>query len=166
MGIAKEFRDFAMRGNVIDLAVGVIIGGAFGAITTSLVNDVMMPPIGYLLGGVDFSDLKWTLAPERDATSLLSSVSAVVGLDGGTTQPAAAAVKKLPAVVISYGKFINVLINFLLVAFCLFMVIKVMNEIKRRTEKAAAAAPPPPPPGPTKEELLLGEIRDILKARG
>lgn len=157
MSLLKEFRDFAMRGNVIDLAVGVIIGGAFGAITSSLVSDIMMPPIGYIIGGVDFSQLSIKLAESKAATNLVTG-DPILNADGSA--------KMLPAVVIAYGKFINVLINFILVAFCLFMVIKVMNEIKRRTEKAAAAAPPPPPPGPTKEELLLGEIRDILKARG
>ena len=130
MGMLKEFKDFAMRGNVVDMAVGVIIGAAFGKITTSLVNDVMMPPIGRLLGSVDFSDL-------------------VVAI------PAAAADK--PPVLVKYGVFINTVIDFIIVAFAVFLVIKLMNTLKK-TE-------PPPPAAPTKEEVLLTEIRDALQRR-
>lgn len=133
MSMIKEFREFAMRGNVVDLAVGVIIGGAFGKITTSLVNDVMMPPIGVLLGKVDFKELKLTLVQ--------ASEGAV-------------------AVTINYGQFINTLIDFTLVAFALFLVIKAMNTLKKK-EEAKPAAPPPP----SNEEKLLTEIRDALKAK-
>ncbi len=128
MGLIKEFREFAMRGNVVDLAVGVIIGGAFGKITTSLVNDVIMPPIGMVLGRVDFKDLKLTL------------VKASEGVAGVT---------------INYGAFINTLIDFTIVAFALFLVIKAMNTLKKK-EAAAPAAPPA-------DVVLLTEIRDLLK---
>ncbi len=129
----QEFKTFAMRGNVVDLAVGVIIGGAFGPIVGSLVNDVIMPPIGLALGGVDFSGL---MIPLKEATATS------------------------PAVAIKYGVFINAIINFIIVAFAVFMLIKAMNSMKKK-EEAAPATPPPPP----KQEVLLGEIRDLLKAR-
>lgn len=131
----KEFREFAMRGNVVDLAVGVIIGAAFGAIVTSLVNDIIMPIIGLVTGGMDFSDLTYQLK------------AASLGPDG----------KEIPAVTINYGKFINYIITFLIVAFAMFMVIKGMNQLKRKEEAA-----PPPPPTPSAEEKLLVEIRDLL----
>lgn len=136
MGLGKEFKEFAMRGNVVDLAVGVIIGGAFGGIVTSMVNDILMPPIGLLLGGVDFKELKLVL---KDA--------AMVGD------------KMNPEVSINYGVFLNAVINFLIVAFCIFMVIKGMNAMKKKEAPAA----PAPDPGPTKEEVLLTEIRDALR---
>ena len=129
----KEFKEFAMRGNVIDLAVGVIIGGAFGQIVNSLVNDVLMPPIGLLTGGVDFSSLAITL------------------------QQAAA---EAPAVTIKYGVFINTVINFIIVAFSIFMMIRGINRFKRKQE-----AQPASPPAPPRQEVLLEEIRDLLKAR-
>jgi large conductance mechanosensitive channel len=131
----KEFREFAMRGNVVDLAVGVIIGAAFGAIVTSLVNDIIMPVIGLITGGMDFSKLAYELKP------------ASVGADG----------KDIAAVTINYGKFINFIITFLIVAFSMFMVVKGMNSMKRKQEAA-----PPPPPEPTAQEKLLAEIRDLL----
>lgn len=134
MSIASEFKAFAMRGNVIDLAVGVVIGGAFGTIVTSLVGDVIMPVIGQLTAGVDFSKAALVL---KDASE-----------DG-----------KTPAVLLGYGKFIQSIINFTIVAFAIFLVVKAINTMK----KAEAAAPPPPPPGPTNEERLLTEIRDLLK---
>ncbi|MCX7059723.1 MAG: large-conductance mechanosensitive channel protein MscL [Nevskia sp.] len=134
MSIASEFKAFAMRGNVIDLAVGVVIGGAFGTIVTSLVGDVIMPVIGQLTAGVDFSK----------AAVVLKEASA----DG-----------KTPAVLLGYGKFIQSIINFIIVAFAIFMMVKALNSMK----KAEAAAPPPPPPGPSNEEKLLAEIRDLLK---
>ena len=121
-----------MRGNVVDLAVGVIIGAAFGKIVTSLVNDVIMPPIGYLTGGIDFKNLK------------------VVLKDGDPT-------KKLAEVAINYGSFINTVIEFLIVAFCIFMVVKAINSLKKPEEAAPVADPVP-----TKEETLLTEIRDLL----
>ena len=128
MSIIKEFRDFAIRGNVVDMAVGVVIGAAFGKIVSSLVGDVIMPPIGVLLGGVDFSDLAFTL---KDAAA------------------------GAPAVVVSYGKFIQTMIDFSIISFAIFMVVKVLNKIKR-TE-------PPAPAAPNQQELLLAEIRDLLK---
>jgi large conductance mechanosensitive channel len=132
MGFVKEFKDFAMRGNVVDLAVGVIIGAAFGKIVTSLVNDVIMPPIGYITGGVDFSDKKFILKPADE-------------------------VAKTAEVSILYGNFINTIIQFLIVAFCIFIVVKGINALKKKEEAAPAA-----PPAPSKEEVLLTEIRDIL----
>ena len=128
MGFIKEFKAFAMRGNVMDMAVGIVIGAAFGKIVTSLVNDVIMPPVGMLLGGVDFSSLGVTLKAA-----------------GGNS----------PAVVLKYGVFINAIIDFLIVAFAIFLVIKGMNALKRKQE-AAPAAPPV-------QETLLREIRDLLK---
>jgi len=139
MGFVAEFKEFAMRGNVVDLAVGVVIGAAFGKIVSSLVENVVMPPIGILIGGVDFSKLKWVLQPAVDA---------------------AADVAARPEVAIGYGGFINSIIQFLLVAFAIFLVVKVINRLKR-TE------PPPPaaPAEPSLEAKLLAEIRDALKAR-
>ncbi len=131
MGMMKEFKEFAMRGNVVDLAVGVVIGGAFGKITGSLVNDVIMPPLGMILGKVDFKDLKVTL------------VEASEGVAG---------------VSINYGAFINTIVDFTIVAFALFLVIKAMNRLKRE-EKAA----PPAPAAPPADVVLLTEIRDLLK---
>jgi len=138
MGMMKEFKDFAMRGNVVDMAVGIVIGGAFGKIVSSFVADVIMPPIGLLIGGVDFTDLKVTIK------------EAVVDAAGAVTTE---------AVSINYGNFIQTAIDFIIIAFAIFMVIKAMNSLKKKEE----AAPPPPPPGPTKEETLLTEIRDLLK---
>ena len=135
MGMLTEFKEFAMRGNVIDLAVGVVIGGAFGKIVTSLVDKVIMPPIGMLVGNVDFSSLAWTLAPAK------------IGADG----------KEIPAVVLGYGDFINTLIQFIIVAFAIFMLVKVVNKLSRKKEEAPAA-----PPEPSEEVLLLREIRDSL----
>ena len=134
MGIVKEFKTFAMRGNVMDMAVGIVIGTAFGKIVTSLVNDVIMPPIGLLMGGVDFSQLAVTLQ---------------------------AAGEGAPAVVLKYGMFINTIIDFLIVAFAIFMVIKGMNALKRKQEEA-----PSVPPQPPIQEMLLRDIRDILRSKG
>lgn len=134
----QEFRKFLMRGNVLDLAVAVIIGAAFGAIVTSLVNDILMPPIGMLMGGVDFSNL-------------------FVNLSGGSYATLAAA-EEAGAAVIRYGLFINKVINFVIVAFAIFMVVKSANATKKK-EVAAPAAPP----APSAEEKLLAEIRDLLK---
>jgi len=133
MGMMKEFREFAMRGNVVDLAVGIVIGGAFGKIVSSFVGDVLMPPIGLLLGGVDFSDLAVTL---KDATA--------------TT----------PAVLWSYGKFIQTIVDFTIIAFAIFLLVKGMNSMRKK-EEAAPEAPKPP----SNEEVLLTQIRDLLKAR-
>lgn len=127
----KEFKEFAMKGNVVDMAVGIIIGAAFGKIVSSFVGDVIMPPIGVLLGGIDFSNLSLTLK---------------------------AATETAPAVTLSYGKFINTVIDFLIVAFAIFMAIKAMNSLRKK-EEAAPAAPPAPPA----DVQLLTEIRDLLK---
>lgn len=130
MAIVKEFKEFAMRGNVVDLAVGVIIGAAFGKIVTSLVTDIIMPPLGLLLNGIDFKDVKYVLKP---------------------------AVGKSPETAINYGLFINNIIDFLIVAFCIFLIVKGINSLKKQEEAAPAADPVP-----TKEEALLTEIRDLL----
>ncbi|SKB77749.1 large conductance mechanosensitive channel [Parapedobacter luteus] len=135
MGMLKEFKEFAMRGSVVDLAVGVIIGGAFGKIVTSLVNDIIMPPIGFLTGGIDFSEMKYVIQPADEANGVAETA-------------------------INFGNFINIVIEFIIIAFCIFMVIKGINSLKREKEEAPAA-----PPAPTKEELLLTEIRDLLKAK-
>ncbi|HKL93526.1 MAG TPA: large-conductance mechanosensitive channel protein MscL [Bacteroidales bacterium] len=132
--LIDDFKAFALKGNVVDMAVGVIIGGAFGKIVTSLVNDVIMPPIGVLLDGVDFKELSWVMVE---------------------------AVGDQPAVSINYGNFIQVVIDFLIIAWVVFLAIRAMMKIKRK--EAAAPAPAPAPPAPSKEEVLLTEIRDLLK---
>lgn len=133
MSLLSEFKAFAVKGNMIDMAVGIIIGAAFGKIVSSLVGDVIMPPLGVLIGGVDFTDLAITLkAAEGD----------------------------LPAVVLAYGKFIQSIIDFVIIAFAIFMGIKVINRLKREEEAAPAA-----PSAPTKDQELLTEIRDLLKAQ-
>jgi large conductance mechanosensitive channel len=136
----KEFKDFAMRGNVMDMAVGIIIGAAFGKIVTSLVSDVVMPPIGLLMGNVDFSNL-------------------FVNLSMGSTFASVAEAEAAGAKIIKYGIFINTVLDFVIVAFAIFLVIRGLNKLKRKQE----AAPPPPPPGPTPDQKLLTEIRDLLK---
>ncbi len=136
MGIIKEFKEFAMRGSVVDMAVGIIIGGAFGKIISSFVADVLMPPIGLLLGGSDFTGLKIILKdPVMEADKVVTE-----------------------AVTINYGQFVQVTVDFLIIAFAIFMVIKLMNRMKKAKEEAPAA-----PPAPSKEEILLTEIRDLLK---
>lgn len=137
MSVLKEFKDFAMRGNVIDLAVGVIIGGAFGKIVASLVADVIMPPIGLLVGGVTFTDLKW----EMKAAEMIDGVEKA-------------------AVTLNYGNFLQVTFDFIIVAFAIFMFIKGMNRLNKKKEETPA---PVAPPAPSKEEQLLTEIRDLLK---
>ena len=132
MKLFKEFKEFAIKGNVIDMAVGIIIGAAFGKIVSSLVKDVIMPPIGLAVGGVDFSDLAITL---QEASG------------------------EVAAVTVKYGAFLQTVFDFLIVAFAIFMAIRVMNSMKKKE----AEAPPPPPPGPSNEEKLLTEIRDLLK---
>ena len=134
MGMMQEFKEFAVKGNVIDMAVGVIIGGAFGKIVSSFVADVIMPIIGVMIGGVNFSSLAITL---KEAV--------------GTT----------PAVVIAYGKFIQSVVDFVIIAFVIFMVIKTINALRKKEEAAAVAAPPA---GPSPEAGLLTEIRDLLKS--
>ena len=134
----NEFKEFAMRGNVLDMAVGVIIGGAFGKIVSSVVDDVIMPPIGWLIGGVNFADLKFTLP--------------TVNVAG----------EELKAATINYGNFLQTCFDFLIVAFCVFLLIKIVNKVtaKKEEEKPAEA---PKTPEPTQEEKLLAEIRDLLK---
>lgn len=137
MGMLKEYKEFISRGNVVDLAVGVVIGGAFGKIVGSLVNDIVMPPIGLLLSGVNFKDIKWVIRkPEMDA---------------------AGAVAK-PEVAINIGNFIQVGIEFLIIAWVIFLVVKGINSMKKKEEAAPVA-----PPEPTAQEKLLAEIRDLLK---
>lgn len=148
MSMVKEFKEFAMKGNVIDMAVGVIIGAAFGKIISSLVADVIMPPIGKVMGGVDFKDLFVNLDPGK-----------LTKADGAVKSLADA--KEAGAAVIAYGQFVNTAIDFLIVAFCIFVVVKAINTLKRKPVPIVAAAPPEP----TREEKLLAEIRDILKAR-
>lgn len=136
MGLLTEFKEFAARGSVVDLAVGVIIGASFGKIVTSLVDQVIMPPVGLLLGNVDFSKLEWVLKPENPATEAVEKVA------------------------IGYGAFINTLLQFLIVAFVVFLLVKAINRLRRQQ-----AASPEPPAAPTATETLLTEIRDELKAR-
>jgi len=131
--MGSEFKDFAMRGNVVDMAVGIVIGGAFGKIVSSFVADVLMPPIGIALGGVNFSDLALTLRE---------------GVDGAD------------AVMVKYGVFIQTVVDFIIIAFAIFLVVKAMNSVKKKEE----AAPPAAPPEPSKEEVLLTEIRDALRS--
>ncbi len=133
MSMMKEFKEFAVKGNVVDMAVGIIIGVAFGKIVSSLVSDVIMPPIGLMIGGIDFSKLS-------------------IFLKGAPGDPA--------AVIIAYGKFVQTVVDFVIVAFVIFMLVKAINTLKRKEE-----AVPAPPPAPPKEEVLLTEIRDILKAK-
>jgi len=131
MGLLKEFKEFAVKGNVIDMAVGIIIGAAFGKVVSSVVSDVIMPPIGLIIGGVDFSNLAITLKAAADGKE---------------------------AVLLSYGKFIQTTVDFTIIAFAIFMMIKAINTLKRQEEAK-------PDPTPTKEELLLTEIRDLLKKK-
>jgi len=132
----KEFKEFAVKGNVLDMAVGIIIGAAFGTVVQSLVNDIIMPPIGLALGGVDFSDIAIRVGTDPDGE----------------------------AVAIGIGLFINNVISFVIVAFAVFMVVRSFNKLKRAEEAKPEA--PPAPPEPTAEEKLLAEIRDLLQARG
>ncbi|HNT33568.1 MAG TPA: large-conductance mechanosensitive channel protein MscL [bacterium] len=133
MSIMKEFKAFAMRGNVVDMAVGIVVGGAFGKIVSSFVADVIMPPIGMLLGKVNFADLAVTL---KEASG------------------------DVAAVTLNYGKFVQTMVDFVIIAFAIFMVTKAMNTLKKKEEQAPVA-----PPVPTKEEQLLTEIRDLLRQR-
>lgn len=145
MGFFKEFKEFAMKGNVMDMAIGVIIGGAFGKIVTSLVNDVLMPLIGALIGNVDFTTLSATLKP-----AVMNGEEVVK-----------------EAVTLNYGNFIQTTVDFLIVAFCIFLVIKLINKASRMVKKPAEEEAPAAPaePEPTKEEILLTEIRDLLKQK-
>ncbi|MDE6582174.1 MAG: large-conductance mechanosensitive channel protein MscL, partial [Duncaniella sp.] len=135
----KEFKDFAMRGNVIDMAVGVVIGAAFGKIVSSLVDDLIMPLVGVATGGINFTDYKWVIQKAvMDGTEIIK-----------------------PEVTLNWGTWIQTIVNFLIVAFCIFLAIKVMNRFRK--EEAAAAEEAAAPAEPTKEEVLLTEIRDLLK---
>lgn len=134
MKLVDEFKAFAMKGNVVDMAVGIIIGAAFGKIVSSIVSDIIMPPLGLLIGGVNFTDLKWVMKAATDVA---------------------------PAVTWNYGNFIQVCFDFLIVALAVFLVIKAMNAAKHKEESAPTA--PAAPPAPSKEETLLSEIRDLLK---
>lgn len=139
----QDFKAFAMKGNVIDMAVGVIIGGAFGKIVSSVVADVIMPPLGLLVGGVNFTDLKWVMKPAEM-------------VDG----------KEIAAVTLNYGNFLQATFDFLIIAFSIFLFIRLLTKLTTKKEAAAPATPPatpPAPPAPTKEEVLLTEIRDLLK---
>ncbi|HOI29091.1 MAG TPA: large-conductance mechanosensitive channel protein MscL [Melioribacteraceae bacterium] len=133
MKLINEFKSFAMRGNVVDMAVGIIIGAAFGKIVSSFVNDVIMPPIGLLVGGIDFSELALTLKAATDTA---------------------------PAVILKYGVFINTIIDFIIIAWAIFMVIKAMNSLKKKEEEKPAS-----PPAPSEDVVLLTEIRDLLKKK-
>ena len=154
MAFLKEFKEFALKGNVMDMAVGVIIGGAFGKIVSSLVNDILMPPIGALIGNTDFSQLRLDISKFRDMTS--SAVHAVGDAVTGILWQAA-----VEPVYWNYGAFIQQCIDFTILAFCVFLMVKLMNRLMRKKEEAAPA--PAPEPAPTKEELLLTEIRDLLR---
>jgi len=140
----QEFRKFVQRGNVVDLAVGVIMGAAFGKIVNSLVADVLMPPIGWAIGGVDFTKLKWSLPKWTITAPNPEQVGAVMD-------------KTLPTVDIKYGQFLQTTFDFLIVAGCIFLVVKAMNAMQKKEETA------PPPPPVTSQEKLLAEIRDLLK---
>lgn len=146
MSIVKEFKEFAIKGNVVDMAVGVIIGGAFGKIVSSVVSDIIMPPVGKALGGVNFADLFISLDPEKTK---------------GITTLAKA--KEAGGAVIAYGQFINVCIDFFILAFCVFLMVKTINTIRKQLEKPAAPPAPAAPPEPPAQEKLLMEIRDLLK---
>ena len=137
-----EFKAFAMRGNVIDMAVGVVIGGAFGKITTSIVNDIIMPLISMITGGIDFTAWKWVLK------------EAVKEVDPATGE----LVEKLPEVAVNFGNTIAIILDFIIIAFAIFCVVKMLNKLKKKEEEA-----PPAPPAPSAEETLLTEIRDLLK---
>lgn len=135
-----DFKNFAMKGNVIDMAVGVIIGGAFGKIVTSLVNDVFMPAVGLLMGGINFKELKWVIKPEvKDAAGAVIS----------------------PEATLNYGNFIQTTVDFIIIAFCIFLFIRLIGKLSRKKEEVPA--PPAPAPEPSAEEKLLTEIRDLLK---
>ena len=180
MGLLQEFKAFALKGNVMDMAVGVIIGGAFGKIVTSLVNDIIMPGVGILVGGTDFKDLKLTLKEGVEAVDAQEAVIAtetifndageVVYNVGDVITPAVEAVEAVEPVYLTYGAFVQNIVDFLIIAISVFVMIKIFNKLtsirlkKEKEEAAAAAEPAPAPePEPTKEELLLTEIRDILK---
>lgn len=141
MGFMKEFKDFAMRGNLIDFAVGVVVGGAFGKVTTAFVDGIVMPVVGKLIGGADFSDLKYKI--QEGSKAVIDSSGSIV-------------TKEVPEVFIKYGEFITTIIDFMAVAFAMFLVVKAMNNLKKKEAEAPTAEP-------SKSEMLLSEIRDLLK---
>ncbi len=185
MGFLQEFKAFALKGNVVDMAVGVIIGGAFGKIVTSLVNDIIMPSVGTLLGGVDLKELSYTLkegveaVPAQEAVlydaDVLNDAGEIIHHAGEVMTPAVEAVEAVDPVILTYGNFIQTTVDFLIIAISVFVMIKIFNKLtsirlKKKEEEEAAAAPEPEPepapePEPTKEEVLLTEIRDLLKER-
>lgn len=136
--LIQEFKEFAVKGNAVDMAVGVIIGGAFGKIVSSIVDDIIMPPIGWLIGGVNFSDLKYTL-PQVEIPGVTATAPATI----------------------NYGNFLQTLLDFIIIAFCVFIMVKGINKLSKKKEEEPAA--PAPDPEPTNEEKLLSEIRDLLK---
>jgi len=144
MSVVKEFKEFAMRGNIVDMAVGIIIGSAFGRIISSVVTDVLMPPVGMAIGRVDVKDFKLVL--QKAAPAVIENGQVVK--------------QAINEVTLRYGMFIQTIIDFLIVAFCIFLVVKVMNRLKKKEEEKPAA-----PLEPTKEEILLTEIRDLLKEK-
>ncbi len=151
MGFIKDFKAFAMKGNVVDMAVGVIIGGAFGKIVTSIVNDIIMPPIGLLVGGVNFKDLKLILQEGQEE---------VLNEAGEVITPAVA------EVTLNYGNFLQQTFDFLIIAFSIFFMIKVITKLtEKKKEETPAPAAPAPAPEPSAEEKLLTEIRDLLKEK-
>lgn len=153
MSFFKEFREFALKGNVMDMAVGVIIGGAFGKIVSSLVNDILMPPIGALIGNTDFSSLRLDISKVHDLSSKATHV-VTDAIGSGTAE-------SVPAEPIwwNYGAFIQQCVDFAILAFCVFLMVKMMNKLMKKKQEAA----PAPVPEPSKEELLLTEIRDLLR---
>ena len=151
MGFLKEFKAFAVKGNVMDMAVGVIIGGAFGKIVTSLVNDILMPPIGAIMGNTNFTDLKINITKVRDV--MASGTDLITGGD------AVARLAEAEPIYWKYGAFIQQCIDFTILAFCVFLIVKLMNRLTKKEEPA----PAPEPPKPSNEEVLLTEIRDLLK---
>lgn len=146
MGFVKEFKEFAMKGNVVDLAVGVIIGGAFGKIVGSMIEDIIMPVVGMVTGGIDFSNM-------------------YVPLSDKVQKGLALADARKAGAVFAYGNFISILINFMILAFVIFLMIKAMNTAKKKMEREQAAAPPPAPAAPPAQEVYLKEIRDLLAKR-
>ena len=175
MGLLQEFKAFALKGNVMDMAVGVIIGGAFGKIVTSLVNDIIMPGVGILVGGTDFKDLKLMLKEGVEAQDAVYAAETVFDEAGEVLYNVgdliSPAVEAVDPVYLTYGAFIQNIVDFLIIAISVFVMIKIFNKLtsirlkKKQEEEAAAAAEPAPAPEPepTKEEVLLTEIRDILK---
>ncbi len=149
----EDFKAFALKGNVVDMAVGVIIGGAFGKIVTSVVNDIIMPPLGVLIGGMNVKDLKWEIKEAQP--EVLNEAGEVIE-------------KAVAAVTLNYGAFIQNVIDFLIIALSIYFVIKGITKLstmRKKKEEEAAAATPPAPPAPSKEEVLLTEIRDLLKEK-